>query len=154
FRPSASGAKKLLKGAVSASLLLGILSVVALGQVELSKLAREAYGGIEVSADGVKAIALASSPEDQRPGFKLGYSEVIRFPLGRTVGGDFAAQASTDTAQAVLKLQSRLREQYKVPAENIYLIGSSRLGADHPSDLVSAITNATGLTLTFLDSVT
>ncbi len=38
--------------------------------------------------------------------------------------------------------------------ERIYIIGSSRLGADPPPDLITAIRRATGLNLTFLDAVT
>src|SRR5262249_37326507 len=81
-------------------------------------------------------------------------SEIVRLTLWRTSGGAFAPQASTDAAQAVLTLLTRLRQQYRVPTERIYFIGTSRLGADHPPDLISVIRRTAGLTLTFLDAPT
>ncbi len=145
---------KVLKVALSVSLLLGGLSVIVRGQVELSNAPGEFYGGIEISAEGVKAVALRVSQNEEEPGFKLAYSEIIRLTLGRTSSGEFAPEASAEAAQAVLTLLSRLRQQYRVPPECIYFIGDSRLGADHPKDLISAISNATGLMLTFLDAAT
>ena len=152
--PGAFSARKLLKVVLSVSLLLGSLSVIALGQAAPSNTPGEFYAGIEISAEGVKAIALRVSQNDEESGFKLVYSEVIRLALGRTSSGEFAPQASTEAAQAVLTLLTQLRQQYQISPERIYFIGDSRLGADHPKDLISAISNATGLKLTFLDAVT
>jgi len=154
IKPNAFISRKVLKVTLLVGLLLGSLSVMALGQAALSNAPAEFYGGIEISADGVKAVALRVSKGGEEPRFKLVYSEIIRLTLGRTSSGQFAPQASVEAAQAVLKLLSRLRQQYQAPTERIYFIGDSRLGADHPKDLISAIRNATGLTLTFLDAAT
>lgn len=152
--PGAFSARKLLKVVLSVSLLLGSLSVMAPGQAAQSNAPGEFYGGIEINAEGVKAIALRVSQNEEESGFKLVYSEIIRLALGRTSSGEFAPQASAEAAQAVLTLLTQLRQQYQVLPERIYFIGDSRLGADHPKDLISAISNATGLKLTFLDAVT
>src|SRR5262249_53385636 len=138
---SAYGARKVLKVALSVGLLISGLSVMASGQAALPNAPGEYYGGIEISAEGALAIALRVSPSGEETGVKLVYSEVIPLTLGRIGNGEFAPQASEEAAQAVLKLQSRLRQQYQVPPERIYLIGASRLGADHPKDLISAIGN-------------
>ncbi|MGH9843540.1 MAG: hypothetical protein ACREEM_32785 [Blastocatellia bacterium] len=114
----------------------------------------ELYAGIEVGADDVKAVALRVSQSEGESGFKLVYSEIVRLALQRTSSGQFAPQASAEAAQAILKLLTRLRQQYQVPPEHIHLIGSSRLRADHPEDLVGVISKTTGQTLTFLDAVT
>jgi hypothetical protein len=114
----------------------------------------ELYGGIELSDEGVKAIALQVSQDQDELGSKLVYSEIIRLRLGRTSDGEFPPQASADAAQAVSTALTRLREQYKVPLERIYFIGSSGLGAGPPKDLVSVIRNMTGLELKFLDADT
>jgi hypothetical protein len=150
----AFSARHVLKVLLSVSLLPGPMSVMALGQATSSNAPDEFYGGIEISPEGVKAIALRVSQNVDEADFKLVYSDIIRLALWRTSGGAFAPQASTEASQAVLTLLTRLRQQYRVPLERIYFIGSSRLGADHPADLVSAIRKTAGLTLTFLDPVT
>jgi len=140
-----------LKVLFSISLSLGGLGVMALGQAVSSNTPEEIYGGIEISPEGVKAIALRVSQNEEEGGLKLAYSENIRLTLWRTSGGAFAPQTSADAAQAVLTLLTRLRQQYGVPTERIYFIGTSRLGADHPADLISAIRKTAGLSLTFLE---
>jgi hypothetical protein len=116
--------------------------------------ADDLHAGIELSADGVRVIALQLSPRDEKPGIKLVYSEMVHLPLRRGANGQFTPQASATAAQAILKIMTRLRQQYRVPPERIYLIGSSRLAADPPDDLADAVGKATGLKLTFLDAVT
>jgi hypothetical protein len=113
------------------------------------------YGGIELSDEGVKVIALQVSQTQtvEEPLLKGIYTEVIRLRLGRTNDGEFPLQASADAAQAVSTALTRLRQQYKVPLDRIYFIGASGLGADHPDDLESVIRNATGLTLKYLGAV-
>jgi len=114
----------------------------------------ELYGGIELSNEGVKVIALQVTQTDDEPTIKGIYSDMIRLRLGRASDGEFPPQASADAAQAVSTALSRLQQQYKVPSDRIYFIGASGLGADHPKDLESVIRNETGLTLSFLDAVT
>jgi hypothetical protein len=114
----------------------------------------ERYGGIELSNEGVKAIALEVSQGEDGRGFKRVYSEIIRLGLGRTIDGEFPPQASTDAAKAVSTALTRLRREYGVPPDRIYFIGSGGLGADRPENLAGVIHNMTGLTLTFLDAET
>src|SRR5262245_42038418 len=150
-------AHEVLKLALSVGLLLCVLSLATLGQEQLpnpSGSPGEIYGGIELSDEGVTAIALQVSQGDEEPGFRLVYSEIIRLRLGRTSYGEFPPQVTADAARAVSTALSRLRQQYRVPLDRIYFIGSSRLGADHPSDLGAAILKTSGLELRFLDPVT
>jgi len=112
------------------------------------------YGGIELSDEGVKVIALQVSQGDDELGFRLIYSDIIRLRLGRSSDGEFPPQASAYAAQAVQTALTRLRQQYNVPLERISFIGSSGLGADPPKDLVSVIRDTTGLTLNFLNALT
>lgn len=150
-------ALKVLKFPLPISLLLFVLSAVTPGQVVLQippGSTSELYGGIELSDEGVKVIALQVSPGEDEPSLKGVYSEIIRLRLGRASDGEFPPQASADAAQAVSAALTRLRRQYRVPLDRIYLIGASGLGADPPKDLVSVIRNTTGLELNFLDAVT
>ena len=157
IRSSAEGAHKVLIFPLSVSLLLCVLFAMAHGQAASSNQSApsgELYGGIELSDEGVKVIALQVSQGDDELGFRLVYSEIIRLRLGRTSDGEFSPQASADAAKAVTTALTRLRQQYKVPLDRISFIGSSGLGADPPKDLVSVIRDSTGLTLNFLDAVT
>lgn len=157
IRSGADGAYKVLKLPLPVCLLLCVLSAVTPGQAQLpnsSGSSGELYAGIELSDEGVKAIALQVSQGDDDAGFRLIYQESTRLNLGRTSGGDFAPQASTDAARAVLTALTRLRQQYRVPLDRIYLIGASGLKADHPKELESVIRNTTGLELNFLDAAT
>jgi len=139
---------------LSVGLLFGVMIVMAPGQSPASNEPGVSYGGIEISPEGVKAIALRAGRNEEVSGPKLVYSEIIRIMLWRTAGGEFAPRASADAAQAVSMLLNRLRRDYRVSPERTYIIGSSRLGADHPADLEGEIRSATGLTLTFLDLAT
>jgi hypothetical protein len=144
-------ASKVIKFPLLLCLLLCVLSAVTRGQTGSSKPSAPAsglYGGIELSDEGVKAIALEVT---QGVETKPIYTEVTRLVTGRTSSGDFPPQASTDAAKAITAALTRLRKDYRVPLDRIYLIGGSGLKADHPKDLVSVIRNTTGLELRFLD---
>jgi len=154
IRPSAFSVRGILKMALSASLLLGGLCASASGQTPPANEPGDIHGGIEISADGVKAVAIRISQGEEGPGAKLVYSEFVRLPLGRASSGGFKPQAALDAAQTVLKLLTQLGQQHRIPSERIYLIGSSELGADPPEDLAGAVSKMTGKTLTFLDPET
>jgi len=150
----------LIKGGVYKALvvviiLLGVMSASALGQARRLGPVDEIYGGIEVSPEGVIVIALrvTRKTNEGRAAVKLIYSDVIRLALWRRSGGAFAPEASDQAAQAVSTALTRLRQQYRAQPDHIYLIGSSLLGSDHSADLVPAIRDSTGLTLTFLDDL-
>jgi hypothetical protein len=157
IKSGAECAPKVLTLPLSVCLLLCVLCAMTLGQASPSNppgSSAELYGGIELSNEGVKVIALQVTQTDDEPNIKGIYSDMIRLRLGRASDGEFPAQASADAAQAVSTALSRLQQQYKVPLDRIYFIGASGLGADHPKDLESVIRNETGLTLNFLDAVT
>lgn len=114
----------------------------------------ELYAGIELGTDGAIAIALRIPAGSESPGVKLVYSEAIHLSLSRSGQSGLPPHAVIDAASAVEKLFTRLREEYRVPEERIYLTGSSSLGAAHPQELVRTIRKATGRTLNFLDAFT
>jgi hypothetical protein len=158
IRLGAECAREFLTLPLSVGVLLCVLCAVTPGQGTPSNppgSSGELYGGIELSDEGVKVIALQVSQiqGEEEPTIKGIYSDMIRLRLGRTNDGEFPPQASADAAVAVSTALARLQQQYKVPLDRIYFIGSSGLGADHPNDLESVISSTTGLTLKFLDAV-
>lgn len=147
----AFSASLILKAIISLSLPLHCLSFAAMGQTAPSTKSGEIYAGIELTSERARAIALRVSRGEEESGLKLIYSETIPLTLGRASDGRFAPQAVQEAAQIVLKLMTRLRQQFQIPPERVFLIGSSGLGADHPEDLANAIHKTTGKTLDFLD---
>jgi len=148
---SAFSVRGFLKSIVSLSLLFHCLNSPAMGQAEPSTEPGEIYGGIELTSEEARAIALRINRSEEEQGLKLVYSETSRLALRRASNGQFAPQAAQEAAQTVLKLMTRLTRQHQAPPERIFLIGGSGLGADHPEDLVDAISKTTGKTLAFLD---
>jgi len=152
-----------LKAIVSLSLLLHCLEAPSMAQVGGAQVGGaqvggaqaaptqpgEVYAGIEITNEWVRALALRVSRNEEESGIRLIYSENIRLALARAGDGQITPQTAKETAQTVLKLLTRLRQQ--APPERVFLIGSSRLGASRPEALVKAISEITGKTLTFLD---
>jgi hypothetical protein len=150
----------LIKGGIHKAIfvviiLLGVMCASASAQARQPNPVDEIYGGIEVSPEGVIVIALqvTRKTNEGQAGVKLIYSDVIRFALWRKSDGAFMPEACAQATQAVSTAFTRLRQQYRAQPDHIYLIGSSRLSSDHPADLVPAIRDSTGLTLTFLDDL-
>jgi hypothetical protein len=143
--------RRIWQTALPVILLLVSLDGPAMGQVAQPAEPGELYAGIELGTEEVKAVALRIYRGEGEPGIKLLYSEAVYLSLNRAENGALGRRASTEVAQAVLKLMARLRQQYQVPAERIFLIGNSELGAHRPEDLVGVINKLTGKTLTFLD---
>ncbi|HEU0177836.1 MAG TPA: hypothetical protein VFV58_26535 [Blastocatellia bacterium] len=157
--PPSVNARNILKAIASLSFLLHCLNATSIAQSgeaqsgwqALLTQPGEIYAGIELTTEGIRAIALRVSRSEEESGLKLIYSENIRLALGRADDGQFAPQAAKEAAQTVLKLLTRLRQQSQAQPERVFLIGSSGLGADRPEGLVKAISEATGKSLTFLD---
>ncbi len=157
---TALNARKILKAIAFLSLLLHCADAPSMSQAEGAQAGGQAapspkpgeiFAGIELTTEGVRAIALRVSRSEDEPGLKLVYLENIRLALVRASDGQFAPQAAKKAAQTVLKLLTRLRQQWQAPPDRIFLIGSSELGADRPEGLVNAISKTTGKSLTFLD---
>jgi hypothetical protein len=146
-----------VKRAISITIVLLLVLPCAFvrGQEPSANRASDVYAAIELSAEGAKVAALQfAKSNEEEPGLRLIYSDMIKFSLGRSIDGEFAPKAAAEGASAVQKLLLRLRQEFDVPDEHIYLLGSSELGADHPQDLVGVINKVTGKTLTFLDPAT
>src|SRR5262249_52387546 len=142
----------------SLSLLLNCFNAPSIaqagGQAAPSPQLGGIYAGIELTTEGVRAIALRISRSEEDSGLKLIHSENIHLALVRAGDGQVAPQAVKETAQTILKLLTRLRQHSQAPPERVFLIGGSGLGADRPEALVKAISQVTGKSLTFLDAQT
>jgi hypothetical protein len=144
--------RKILEAALTLSLFLSGLGAPAKGQSSINP--RELFAGIELSGEGVKAIAIRISNNEDGSGVRLVNSEMIDLSLELTGGATSAAQIAERAAVAVAKLQSQLQQQYRVPPEQLYIVGRSGIDAKLQEELVSAIKKRTEKAIVFLDQAT
>jgi uncharacterized protein (TIGR03000 family) len=110
------------------------------------------YGGIEIGSKGVKAtvvefVATKLGMEPTPP--KL--SKTSNTTIAALKDGKFQEDAIAETADAVDKFFKQLQAEFKVPPENIYIVGSSGLpNAPNRDDLVAAVKGKTGKTMSFI----
>lgn len=111
---------------------------------------RELHGGIEISPRGAQGIGLRITGEDDTLNLSILYSELILSPLMAT-DGKFSPESIRDAVVTVQKLMRRLQQDFKIPADNIYIIGTAALIATNMQDLTKEIQSRTGRTITLLD---
>src|SRR5205814_6371316 len=89
----------------------------------------ETYGGIEIGGKGVKATVLEVRRQPGGLDVKTLFSDTEN--TGVTAGlaktGRFDPAALKATAEAVAQFAQRMRKDYKLPAEQIHVVGSSGL---------------------------
>ncbi len=111
------------------------------------------HGGIEIGAKGVKATVLEVSLDKQGQVLKVGkplFNKTANTSLAVVEKDQRAKEvklkeaAITETAEEVGKFFKLMQDKFKVPSENIYVIGSSGLpDATNKQDLVKAVEEAT-----------
>lgn len=132
-------------------LLISALCYIGFARAIPEKRTESLYGGIEVGAKGVKAAVISVRETDEGNSVKLVYAEAINSTIMQLKGNRFAPETINDTALAVQKLMARMKIEYKVPEEQISVIGSSGVRAENQQDLINAIREKTGKTMPFLD---
>lgn len=115
-----------------------------------NKSSSKLHGGIEIGSKGVKATAINFTRKGSSYDVKLLYSETINTTIMKVKDNRFTPEALKETALAVQKIYTRLQQEYQVPVEHIYVIGSSGLRAENKQDLVTEIRAITGKNLSFL----
>lgn len=144
--------RKILETALILSLILPVLGAFAGGQSSITT--KELFAGIELSGEGIKAITIRISNSEDGSGIRLINSEMIELslePIGSVID---AARVAENAAATVAKVQSQLQQQYRVPAEQVFIIGRSGLDARLREQLESAIKRRTEKTVVFLDQAT
>lgn len=137
---------------ISLFLILSFSSASA-GQTPSKPIPKQLYAGIELNPDGVRAVVLRNSNDDETPGMRLVYSETIRAVIVPARGGEYSQQTVNSAVQAVQKLLKRVREE-QVPENRIYLIGGNALDVERSGSLLGAIRKVAGKTMTILDAQT
>jgi len=139
-------------------LLLSLLSLVCGGDARcqapspLDFNPNELHGGIEIAPRAVRAIALRISTGDAADNIKILNSDQITpstpFPRDEKLTPEYIR----DLAQSVQKLSQRLQLDFRIPPDQIHLLGLSELAEQIRDDLAKEIRDKTGKEITFLDA--
>jgi Ppx/GppA phosphatase family len=119
------------------------------------------HGGIEIGAKGVKATVIEVTIDKDGHASGVGgpkLNKTVNTTLVTLKDGKFRSDAIQETAEAVQKFYKLMQQDFRVPAHNIYVVGSSGL-PDVPNrqELIDAVERATrddtgkGKVLMFID---
>jgi exopolyphosphatase/pppGpp-phosphohydrolase len=146
------------------ALMAGRLVVLLFAALNVAPAARaDVHGGIEIGAKGVKATAINVIGNAGAYDVKvlMAATENTTLAAGLGESGRFAPDAVKVTAGAVAKFAAALQTEHKVPAENLYVVGSSGLFSAiegkpdsvkaNQDALAKAVREACGLKMTFID---
>lgn len=108
------------------------------------------HGGIEIGSRGVKGTAINFTRKGNGYEVKVLYTETINTSIMKLKDNRFTPEGLKEVADAVKKMFDRLQQEYQVPVDQIYIVGSSGLRADNKPELVSAVNQAIGRPMSFL----
>ncbi len=104
------------------------------------------YGGIEVGSKGIKAVVVEVDPASGAVKTLMEGNTNTSLAQDVNKSGVFAADAIEETAEAVGKFASRIKDEFHVPTDRIALIGSSGLPkATNRDAMAQAVASAAGL---------
>src|SRR5262245_13814869 len=128
-----------------------LISINAQTRKPATPLAEEIHGGIEIGAKGIKSIAVRITGEERGYTVNILNTELLNTTLVQTKNGKFTPEAIRDTGVVTQRFYQRLRQDYRIPPEQIHIVGSSGLIGDNPQDLAEEVRKRTGQEMTFLD---
>lgn len=108
------------------------------------------HGGIEIGSRGVKGTAINFTRKGNGYDVKILYTETINTSIMKLKDNRFTPEGLKEAADAVKKMFDRLQQEYQVPVEQIYIVGSSGLRADNKPELIGEVQKATGKAMSFL----
>jgi hypothetical protein len=113
---------------------------------------KELYGGIEIALRAVRTIALrvSTGPDGENISIR-GSDQIIPstpFPKDEKLSPEYIR----DLAQSVQKLSEKLQRDFRIPPDQIYLIGLSELSWQVRDELAREVREKIGKEITFLDA--
>ncbi|HEY6402319.1 MAG TPA: hypothetical protein VI479_12975 [Blastocatellia bacterium] len=114
---------------------------------------KELYGGIEIALRAVRAVALrvsTSADGDNIPTIQGSDQIIPSTPFSRDE--DLTTEYIADLAQSVGKLSDKLQGDYRVPQNQIYLLGLSEIPVEDRDELAREVKEKIGRDITFLDA--
>jgi Ppx/GppA phosphatase family len=133
----------------TAGLLAGCLSAPA------ARAQTATHGGIEIGSKGVKATVIEVTPGREGPASRQLFSKTANTTIAALKDGKLREDAIAETAEEVERFFKQMRTEFRVPADNIYIVGSSGVPkAPNSDELVKAVKTRTGKDLRFIDAQT
>lgn len=114
------------------------------------------FGGVEIGSKGIKMTVLEVD-NIKRSDYTIvnSWSENVGIAKGISIDGNLLKEDMEKAVAVVTTNMSKLRNEFKVPNENIFVVGSSGVAlAKNTKELIEAIKNVTGKELEFIDSKT
>lgn len=113
---------------------------------------KELHGGIEIALRTVRAIALRVSISAEGDTTKIIGSDQLTPPTPFPRDDKPTPEYIRDLAQTVQKIWEKLQRDFRIPPNQIHLLGLSELAGQVREDLAREIFNKTGREITFLDA--
>jgi hypothetical protein len=113
---------------------------------------KELHGGIEVALRSVRAIVLRVSTNPEGDNIKIISADQITLSTSIPKDDKPAPEYIRDLALAVQKLSDRLQNEFRVPPNQIHLVGLSDLAGQTRGDLDREVRDKLGKEITFLDA--
>ncbi len=125
--------------------------------------AADVYGGIELGGKGVKAVVIEVTPTADGPAVKMLFSESTNVGLAAAVAdGKLDPKAAEAAGKAVSGFAATMKEKHLVPADKLFVVGSSGLFAANAGKpevmkanqetLTAAVKAAAELPVAYLDA--
>ncbi len=112
----------------------------------------ELYGGLEIAPGIIRAIALSISNDADGDNIKILGSDQITPSIPFSRDEKFTPEYIRDLAQSVQKLSEKLKDDFRIPADKIYLLGLTEIPAQVRNDLSREVLDKTGREIIFLDA--
>jgi hypothetical protein len=135
-------------------LLLVVCSYTTFGQTpaEIKSEPKTLHGGIEISPRAVRAIALRISNGEEGFNIKILYSNTATIETPYPSDGKLTLDYIHNVAKIVHTYSESLHKEYRIPLNQVYVIGISDLVTQNPDDLKKEIYGRTGKTINFLNA--
>ena len=114
------------------------------------------FAGIEIGSKGVK-ISVLEVLNIKKGDFiiKSYWSENAGIARGISIDGKLAQEDIDKASAIVFSNLIKIKTEFKVPEENIFIVGSSGVAmASNTSDLIAKIKSSTNKTIEFIDAQT
>jgi hypothetical protein len=110
------------------------------------------YGGIEIALRTVRAVAIQVAADGDRGQIKILGSDQITPATAILRDESPSSEYIVDLAQSVQKLSAKLQRDFRVPLNQIYILGLSELDAQFREGLAKEVRNKSSKEITFLDA--
>src|ERR1700730_4926866 len=102
---------------------VAIVVAVWLGPPALGR--AEVHGGIEIGAKGIRAIAVDVAAGATEPKVLMLENQNTTLVADLAEKKQFSPTALGDTADIVARFAQKIRDDFKVPEQRLYIVGSS-----------------------------